>query len=80
MRIPPPRIGAPKREREGDVTSEDEEMKGPEPKRRTSAVEKEDQDMDDPASAPAPPATDCEGQYGTATRLQPEFRYSQRDC
>ena len=75
MRIPPPQIGTPKRKREGDATSENEEMKDPDPKRRTSAVDREDQDMEDPPSEPGPSATG----YGTAPRPQSGQRYSLRD-
>ena len=50
-------------------------MKDPDPKRRTSAVDREDQDMEDPPSEPGPSATG----YGTAPRPQSGQRYSLRD-
>ena len=74
--VPPPRIGAPKREREGHVAPEDEEMDDPDPKRRTSAADKEDQDMEDPAPEHRPSTVEFGGQYGTATHPQLNVRYS----
>ena len=73
--VPPPRSGAPKREREEHETSEDEDRNDPVPKRHPSAVGKGGQDMDDPAPARRPSAAEYGGQFGTATRPQLNFRY-----
>ena len=57
------------------MTSGDEEMKDQESKRRTSAADKEDQDMDDPVSEHGHSTLGYGGQYGTATRPILNFRY-----
>ena len=76
---PSPRIGTPKREREGDASSSDEEMKDPDAKRRASATDKDDQDMEAPSDAPGPSATDNEGQYAAAPQTQSDMRYCLRE-
>ena len=77
--IPPPRIGTPKREREGGGSSSEEEMKDPDAKRRTSATDKDGQDMEAPSDAPSPSARDNEGQYGTAPQTQSDMRSCLRE-
>ena len=52
--IPPPRIGTPKRERGGEASSSDEETKDPDTKRRASATDKDDHDMDAPSDVQVP--------------------------
>ena len=64
LRVTPPRIGAPEREREGPVTSEDEKMNDPAPKRRSSALDTAYQDLGDPA----PPQRTSAVDYGGPVR------------
>ena len=66
VRIPPPRIGAPNRGREGEASTSDEEMKDPDSRRRTSETDKGGQDMDAPSDAPGSSAIDYGGQFGAA--------------
>ena len=73
--IPPPRIGAPKRERETDPSLPDDGTLDPESKRRASATDKSGHDMDAPSDVPAPPAIDMGGLYGTAPQIWSGLRY-----
>ena len=77
--IPPPRISAPKREREGAASSADDEMKDPETKRRASATDRDDHDMDAPSDVPAPSAIAHGGQYGAAPQIWSGLRFCLRE-
>ena len=73
--ITPSRIGAPKREREGEASSSDEEMRDRDTKRRTSATDKGDQDLATPSDVQMTTTIELSGKYGAAPSVLSGLRY-----